>query len=79
MHGKLSKFTFQTPEVLNEVRGVRWGVYAGSPADERPIIALVQPLRSQVSSMAELSTSELLLLPQKTSVYVTKSEKGKYI
>lgn len=66
----------QAPEVLHEVRGLRWGSYAGSPADDRPILALVQTLKSPASHLASLSSNELLLMPPRTHVLSTGVNKG---
>ncbi|KAG0717935.1 Lysosomal-trafficking regulator [Chionoecetes opilio] len=72
----------QAPEVLHEVRGLRWGTYAGSPADERPILALVQTLKTPATRLASLSHTELLLMPHAThllNIGPTKGASGAYI
>ncbi|XP_068245807.1 lysosomal-trafficking regulator isoform X3 [Palaemon carinicauda] len=64
------------PEVLHEVRGLRWGTYAGSPADERPILALVQNLKTQASFISSISATELLLMPPHTLVLTAGVDRG---
>ncbi|KAK8729282.1 hypothetical protein OTU49_008737, partial [Cherax quadricarinatus] len=56
----------QAPEVLHEVRGLRWGTYAGSPADDRPILALVQTLKTPAAYITSILPNELLLMPPHT-------------
>ncbi|KAG7172072.1 Lysosomal-trafficking regulator-like, partial [Homarus americanus] len=72
----------QAPEVLHEVRGLRWGTYAGSPADDRPILALVQTLKTPAIYVTSISPTELLLMPSHTHVLnsgINKGMNGVYI
>ncbi|XP_066957517.1 lysosomal-trafficking regulator isoform X3 [Macrobrachium rosenbergii] len=64
------------PEVLHEVRGLRWGTYAGSPADERPVLALVQNLKTQAAFISSISATELLLMPPHTLVLTAGVDRG---
>ncbi|XP_069997726.1 lysosomal-trafficking regulator isoform X2 [Penaeus vannamei] len=66
----------QAPEVLHEVRGLRWGTYAGSPADDRPILALVQLLKTPATYVTSISGTELLLMPPHTHLVTAGVEKG---
>lgn len=67
---------YQAPEVLHEVRGLRWGSYAGSPADDRPILALVQLLKTPAACVTSISGTELLLMPPHTHLVTAGVEKG---
>lgn len=58
------------------MRGLRWGTYAGSPADDRPFLALVQTLKSPATYITSISSTELLLMPSHTLVLKAGVNKG---
>ncbi|KAK4309758.1 hypothetical protein Pmani_018634 [Petrolisthes manimaculis] len=66
----------QAPEVLHEVRGLHWGTYAGSPADDRPTLALIQNLKTPTNTMTSLSHTELLLMGPHTHLLTLRPDKG---
>ncbi|KAB7504413.1 Lysosomal-trafficking regulator [Armadillidium nasatum] len=57
--------------------GIPWGIYAGSPADPKPSIQLVQPLQSHVGSMMTFSLNEVAIISPSTVVYTVRTKKGK--
>lgn len=66
----------QAPEVLHEVRGLHWGTYAGSPADDRPTLALIQNLKTPANTVTSLSLTELLLMGPHTHLLTLRPDKG---
>lgn len=69
-------FPKEIPQVLKDVSGIPWGIYAGSPADPKPSIQLVQPLQSHVGSMMTFSLNEVAIISPSTVVYTVRTKKG---
>lgn len=69
-------FLKEIPQVLKDVSGIPWGIYAGSPADPKPSVQLVQPLQSHVGSMMTFSLNEIAIISPFTVVYTVRAKKG---
>lgn len=66
-------------DIIDEVRGLKWGSYVGSPAEPEPVVVLKQQSKGKetIAFLVPLSTNDVLGIPPLcTSLVLYEREKG---
>ena len=63
------------PLVMQEVLGLKWGSYVGSPSEPEPIVLLKNSYSVKISQLVALMTNDMFGLPYNSTLFLTYSRK----
>lgn len=66
------------PQIADDVKGLKWGNYVGSPSEPEPSLIWRQQCKDQkMASLHPLDTNDVLVLPQNmTAILRYNKDKG---